>query len=51
MNNAGPIAALLAKAPENQRGNVRAEIAREVERAGGGRARVRGVIWFATAKA
>jgi len=48
---AGPIAALLARAPENQRGAIRAEIAREVERAGGGRARVPGVTWFATGTA
>jgi ubiquinone/menaquinone biosynthesis C-methylase UbiE len=47
---AGPIASLFARVPQEQRGAVAGEIAHEVERAGGGRARLPGVTWFASAR-
>jgi ubiquinone/menaquinone biosynthesis C-methylase UbiE len=47
---AGPIAMLFARVPQEQRVAVAGEIAREVERAGGGKARLPGVTWFASAR-
>ena len=47
---AGPIAMLFSRVPEERRREVSSEIAREVERAGGGRARLSGVTWFASAR-
>lgn len=44
---AGPIAALFSKLPASARPEVAAEIAREVERADGGSARLTGVTWVA----
>ena len=46
---AGPIAMIFSRVPEERRRDVSSEIAREVERAGGGRAHLSGVTWFATA--
>jgi ubiquinone/menaquinone biosynthesis C-methylase UbiE len=48
---AGPIAVLFSKVPTEKREAVSAEIAREIENAGGGTARVNGVTWIATARA
>jgi ubiquinone/menaquinone biosynthesis C-methylase UbiE len=47
---AGPIAALFSKVPAEKREAVSAEIAAEIERAGGGTARVGGVTWIAAAR-
>ena len=47
---AGAVAMLFARVPQEQRAAVAGEIAREVERAGGGRARLPGVTWFASAR-
>jgi ubiquinone/menaquinone biosynthesis C-methylase UbiE len=48
---AGPIAMLMKAVPEDKRAAATNEIAREAERVGGGRARVPGVTWLATAQA
>lgn len=48
---AGPIAMLFAKVPADKRAVVAEEIAREAERAGGGKAHLPGVTWVATAQA
>ena len=48
---AGPIAVLFNKVPQEKRGAVAAEMAAEIEKAGGGTARVNGVAWIVTARA
>jgi SAM-dependent methyltransferase len=48
---AGPIAMLFAKLPEAERGAVAEEIAREAERAGGGKPLLKGVALLATGRA
>ena len=48
---AGPVAMLFNKVPAEKRAEVAAEMASEVERAGGGSGRVTGVTWIVTARA
>jgi ubiquinone/menaquinone biosynthesis C-methylase UbiE len=48
---AGPINALFMKVPEDKRDAVSREIAQAAEAASGGRARLAGVTWVATARA
>ena len=47
---AGPIAMLFARVPQDKRAAVANEIAQEVERVGGGRAKLPGVTWFVSAR-
>jgi SAM-dependent methyltransferase len=48
---AGPIATMFAKVAPEKREEAAGEVIREIERIGGGSARLRGITWVATARA